>query len=391
VRGRKFVRNCVALILVMELAFTAEAQDLIVQASREVNTQALERRSTNTSTFGAFGVSITRQLSSNVGDFPAVSTAPGLTFHYDPGTQLFERSTTSLGPVFVERARTIGRGKIELGVSYLFLDFTELNGESVNGFSLGPRVGGSGGSIAIEQFDLHQHIIPLFLTYGITDRWDVNVLVPIVDSFFKARVSVGFGGRQFLFSTKNHDVGVGDVLLRTKYRLFGFEQFNVAVGSALRFPSGDEQDLRGRGDFILEPFLAASQEYDRLHLHLTSGLEVNIDDSDRSRVRYAGGFAVDVLKQQLALTLDLIGSSNIKTDRVVGPAPSFGGSGPLPPGVPSLPTRFVTPLNTNIVDLGVGIKGSIGPLTGFFTAFLPITDDGLRTDWTPAFGIEMGF
>jgi hypothetical protein len=127
---------------------------------------------------------------------------------------------------------------------------------------LGPRVGGSGGSIVIEKFGLHQHVIPLFATYGITDRWDVNVLLPIVDSSFNARVSVGFGGRQFSFSTKNNGVGLGDVLVRTKYRLFGFEQFNVAVGSAIRFPTGNENDLRGKRDFILEPFLAASQEYD---------------------------------------------------------------------------------------------------------------------------------
>jgi hypothetical protein len=144
-------------------------------------------------------------------------------------------------------------------------------------------------------------------------------------------------------------------------------------------------------DFILEPFLAASQEYDRFHLHLTSGLEVNVDDSDRSRVRYAGGVAFDVLRQQLALTLDLLGSSNLKTDRVVGAVPNLGGGGSLPPGIPSFPKQFVTPINTNIIDLGIGIKGSIGPFTGFFTAFLPITDDGLRTDWTPAFGIQMGF
>ncbi len=386
-KSGRTARSFIAIILILEMAFTAEARDLIGQTT----VRSQENRGASAPSFGSFGVTITRQLSSNVGDFPAVSTAPGLTFHYDSGTQLFERSTTSLGPVFVERARTIGQGKLEFGASYLFLDFTELNGENVDGFSLGPRVGGSGGSIVIEKFGLHQHVIPLFATYGITDRWDVNVLVPIVDSAFNARVSVGFGGRQFSFSTKNNGVGVGDVLLRTKYRLFGFNQFNVAVGSAIRFPSGDENALRGKGDFIFEPFLAASQEYDRFHLHLTSGLEVNVDDSDRSRVRYAGGVAFDVIRQQLALTLDLLGSSNLKTDRVVGAVPNFGGGGPLPPGIPGLPKQFVTPINTNIIDLGIGIKGSIGPFTGFFTAFLPITNDGLRTDWTPAFGIQMGF
>lgn len=385
------VKSWIVIILTLEMAFSAEAQNVLLQTSRAASLHAREERRASTPAFGDFGITITQQLSSNVADFPAVSTAPGITFSYDPGTQLFERSSTSLGPVFVERARTIGQGKFEFGASYLFIDFTELDGRNVDGFTLGPRVGGSGGSIVIEKFDLRQHVIPLFATYGITDRWDVNLLLPIIDSAFNARVGVGFGGQQFTFAGKNSSVGVGDLFLRTKYRLFGFNQFNVAVGSVIRFPTGDEEDLRGKGDFILEPFLAASQEYDRFHLHLSSGLEVNVDDSDRSRVRYSGGVAVDILKQQLALTLDLIGSSNLKTDRVVGPVPSFGGGGPLPPGVPSLPSQFVTPINTNIIDIGLGFKGSIGPVTGFFTAFLPITDDGLRADWIPAFGIQMGF
>lgn len=380
-------RSFVAVLLVVEMAFGAEAQNVIGQSHRSFNTRSQESRGAAPPVFGDFGTAITQQLSSNVTDFPAVSTTPGLTFNYDPSTQLFERSSTSLGPVFVERAQTIGKGKLEFGASYLFIDFTQLNGKSVNGFSLGPRTGGSGGSITIEKFDLRQHIIPVFATYGITDRWDVNLLVPIVDSTFRTRVKVGFGNSQFAFAGETSGVGVGDIFLRTKYRLFGFNQFNVAVGSTLRFPSGNEKKLRGKGDFIFEPFIAASQEYDRFHFHLATGIDVNFDNSNRSRARYSGGVAVDIVRQYLALTLDLLGSSNIKTERVVGSAPSFGG----PPGVSSLPTRFVSPLNTNIIDLGVGLKGNIGPFTGFFTAFLPITDDGLRADWIPAFGIQMGF
>ncbi|MGE4092998.1 MAG: hypothetical protein AB7G75_19385, partial [Candidatus Binatia bacterium] len=325
-------------------------------------------------------------------DFPAVSTAPGLTFRYDPATQLFERSTTSLGPVFVERARTIGQGKFEVGASYIYIDFTELDGRTVDGLFLPPRAGGSGGSLTLEKFNLRQTFVPLFVTYGITDRWDVNVLVPIISSDFNTRVSVGFFGSQFTFSTKNSGVGVGDVFLRTKYRLFGFNQFNTAVGLNMRFPLGDERDLRSKGDYIVEPFVTLSQEYDRFDFHLATGLEVNADDSDRSRVRYSGGFAVDLLRQQLALTVDLLGNSNLKTDNVVGRVPSFGGgAAPGLPGVPMLPQQFVSPLKTNIIDLGLGLKASIGPFTGFFTAFLPITDDGLRADWIPAVGIQMSF
>ena len=34
--------------------------------------------------------------------------------------------------------------------------------------------------LTFEEFDLESHVLSLYATYGITDRWDVNVLVPIV-------------------------------------------------------------------------------------------------------------------------------------------------------------------------------------------------------------------
>ena len=42
------------------------------------------------------------QMSANAADFPAISTAPGFTYRYDPNTQAFERSSNTLGPVYVE-------------------------------------------------------------------------------------------------------------------------------------------------------------------------------------------------------------------------------------------------------------------------------------------------
>ena len=31
-----------------------------------------------------------------------------------------------------------------------------------------------------DQFDIESHVVSLFATYGITDRWDVNILLPII-------------------------------------------------------------------------------------------------------------------------------------------------------------------------------------------------------------------
>ena len=288
-----------------------------------------------------FGLQITQQLSTNVADFPAISTTPGLTFRYDPQTQLFDRTTAPLGPVFVERARTVGRGKFEFGVSYLFIDFDNLNGDDVEEFG-GPAQNTPGLELSIDKFKLHSHIIPFFATYGITDRWDVNILLPIISTSFNSRVSLRIGPVNLLFADSNNSTGVGDLRLRTKYRLLSVgESFHIAVGSSMRFPSGNESDIHGTGDYILEPFLALSQEYGRFDFHLQTGFDFNFDDSDRNRFRYAGGIEVDLL-EQLGLTVDVMGSSSLKKDQVTGTAPAFGGP-PPPPGVPAPPRSFYDP------------------------------------------------
>ena len=69
---------------------------------------------------------LVKQLAPSAADFPAISTVPGFTYRYNPQIDEFERSSASLGPVFVERAHTLGQGKFDLGFSYLFVDFDEL-------------------------------------------------------------------------------------------------------------------------------------------------------------------------------------------------------------------------------------------------------------------------
>ena len=82
-----------------------------------------------------FQLNEAQQFAAAAADFPAVSTVPGLTFRYNPELQAFERSSGSLGPVYVERPQTIGRGKLDVGFSYLFQDFDKLDGDSLDGRS----------------------------------------------------------------------------------------------------------------------------------------------------------------------------------------------------------------------------------------------------------------
>ena len=80
---------------------------------------------------------VVQELATTAADFPAVSTVPGFTYRLNPELEVFERQPGPLGPVFVERPQTLGAGKFDIGVSYIFLDFDDLNGEDIDGLAYG--------------------------------------------------------------------------------------------------------------------------------------------------------------------------------------------------------------------------------------------------------------
>jgi hypothetical protein len=188
-------------------------------------------------------------------------------------------------------------------------------------------------------------------------------------------------------------VGVGDIQLRTKYHLYGMGGFNIASGLTLRVPSGDEDNFQGLGDPTLTPFFSLAQEYGRFDFHASSGVEFNFDDSDRSRVRYAGGVTITLI-EQLAVLADVVGSSGLKQDRISQRVNQFVNAS----GNSTTPASFIiehASVRTDIVDLNVGFKaspfGTQHSAVAFATVFIPLNNDGLRADFIPAVGVEVGF
>jgi hypothetical protein len=383
--------------------------------------------SSSLATFGLF----VKQLAPNAADFPAISTVPGFTYRYNPELLSFERSSASLGPVFVERPQTLGRGKFDIGMSYLFVDFEELEGQDLDKLSFRlahndccnernpppspgrPAFENDTADIFFEKFALRSHVLSFFATYGITERWDVNLLLPVVFTSLKLRargvLNNESGEGEHFFDADNERIeeirtvdddttGVGDLQIRTKYRLFSGEHFNLASGLALRLPTGRKNNFQGLGDTTLMPMAAAAFEWGRVDIHGSGGVEFNFDDFDRSRVRYAAGVTLRII-EQAAFLVDVIGNSNLKTDRIGVTVPQFvslrGKVDELPSqaGV-NLPDfrRFNRKLSTDIVDLNVGFKmNPFGSVVGFATVFVPLNDDGLRADAIPAVGLEMSF
>lgn len=372
---------------------------------------------------------LTQQLASSAADFPAISTVPGFTFRYNPALQAFERSSENLGPVFVERPHTVGRGKVDVGLSYLYVNFDELEGEQLDGLTFRglrhndccPLVGNPNApdfetdtaDLLFEEFDLESHVLSVFATYGITDRWDVNLLIPIIvtNLDITARAAVNNESRtdthsfepvasatdprvtQLTRSVDDSATGVGDLLLRTKYHFLDADDFDLASGLTLRIPTGDEDDFQGIGDTTLTPFFSVSQVYGPIDLHLSTGVEINTEDLDRTRVRYGAG-ATYQIGARLALLADVIGSSGVANDELSVEVPRFVNS---PAGSATInatnPTDTVSSdIRTDIVDLALGIKANFGPsAVGFISFFVPLNDEGLRAEVIPATGLEVSF
>jgi hypothetical protein len=365
---------------------------------------------------------LVQTLAPAAADFPAISTVPGLTYSYNPDLQAFERSSGSLGPVYVERPQTLGRGKLDIGIAYLYINFDELDGNDLDGLAFrglehndccsaanpppspgDPSFEIDTADLFFDQFGIESHVVSLFATYGITDRWDVNILLPIIHTSLevdsRAVLNNESGTGTHIFepgvteerrSIDDTKTGVGDLQLRTKYHLFSRNGFNLASGLNLRLPTGDEDDFQGLGDTTLTPFFSVSQEYGRFDFHLAAGVEINADDTERSRVRYAAGVTAGII-EPLAFLVDVIGNSNVTDQDISVTVPTFVNAPGTSTDNPS--TRTVPgELHTDIVDLALGFKAAFPhSLVGFAGVFVPLNDDGLRADVIPTANIEVSF
>ena len=70
-----------------------------------------------------------QQIVTLLSTFPFGSSSGGFTYTFDPALGTFSRSSESFGPLFAERALTIGRERGSLGVGLPAIDLRHLRGE----------------------------------------------------------------------------------------------------------------------------------------------------------------------------------------------------------------------------------------------------------------------
>lgn len=351
----------------------------------------------------------------------AASPASGVLFTYDPTLHTFVPSTTeSYGPVLTERAETIGKHRIFVAVTYQFLDFSSLDGIDLHHLPVAyshapfqvsacvsnpsdPQCDPSRpGFPAFEQeyittqnrIDLKAHQITLSGTFGLTNRIDISVDVPILDiglgitsaahivraapqpvasndALFGTTVN-GFyhffnandpaGSLDEVVSNSNRANGIGDVVFRVKGTVLKYERTRVALGLDIRTPTGDAQNFLGSGAIGLKPFIAASYA-GRVSPHVNLGYEYNGDSIIAGNLGtgslgklanqffYSGGVDIAVARR-LTLAADVLGDRLSSSGRLQ-PTSFANVDGVTQPGVQQV-TLFQGPVN--MVDISTGAK-----------------------------------
>ena len=425
------------------------------------------------------------QMATQFSTFPLGSSTGGLTYVFDSSVGTFRRGSTSFGPMFAERALTIGRRKLSAGFNYQHTSYSTFEGqnldngsikfylrhedcctvvltpESPTGFILTQQPNGTRLNPPFEG-DLIEADLKLKATtdttamlanYGVTDHWDVGLAVPFVrvnvDAQVTARVLrlVTFAApNAHAFDQHNpdaalvvrrtgHAIGLGDVVLRTKYHFLRKEGGGLAAAVDLRLPTGDEKELLGAGGVQSKFLLIASNERGRFGQHLNigytvaggvvAGTLVGFNSTPApDEINYSGGGEF-VVRPRFTLIGDFVG----RTLRRAGhldlvsknfeyasfppppappPAAAFGGSqGPDCGVLPGLPARGIpdltcksislkefTPRSGNLALL-MGTGGAKYNLTGNLLVsagvLFPLTNAGLRSRVTTVIGVDYAF
>lgn len=375
---------------------------------------------------GALISFITDALGSSIGSIPIGSTSGGETFRFQGGVPV--RTSTSSGPIFAERAQTLGRGRVLAGISRTGFRFATLRGvdmrnihltfthENVNFPGCDAQFGGDCSKYGIPvlendamdfrlSMDLHVNVTSLYMTYGVSDRFDLSLVVPIVQADFRGESDaqiLPFGGTaaaHYFAGTPANPVltahreslgssaGLGDAAVRLKVNLRETPDASFAFLVDGRFPTGSQDDLLGSGKFAGRALIILNSKFGDFSPHLNAGYLHHGGDQQNDAVLGTLGFD-HRMSDVFTLAADLVTELQVGNSKL-----------PLP-GIVTYDAPFRrTVMPTNIPDVRDDIvNGSFGfkmvpahNTTIVLNSLFPLNRGGLRPNLVYTAGIEYTF
>lgn len=401
-------------------------------------------------------------IANQVSTFPLASSSGGFTFSVNDRGEV-QPTSTNFGPLFAERGVTIGRRQFNLGMSFQATSYGSFEGIDLDSGELSfirehndccPATANNPTQVTNLTPEFERDLLrsnlrasidssttAFFANYGVTDRFDIGLAIPIVTVDLQATVDseilrTASGGNPLIhsfdgrgastesLSASGSATGLGDILIRAKYNFARTATSAFAAALDLRLPTGDEDNLLGTGATRTKIFFVGSGEYGRFSPHVNFGYTFSsgdasdeatsfdldpsqyalspdfvpneVDLSVPNEFNYVAGFSV-APSARVTLGFDIVGRTLLDVPRFELQNNTYPNRAP---GVP--PTAgFVAQDEFSVVseagnlNLLLGVVGGKINLGGTFllnlTVLFPLTDSGLKSSVTPVIGFDYVF
>ncbi len=355
-------------------------------------------------------------ITTSIGDVPIGGTSSGAVFSFDAnGVPI--ASSGSTGPIFGERAQTLGRGHLVVGVNGTSENFAAIRGVPLSDMSLAlthqnndPLSGNKLGDPTFEydyiqintSMRLSLQTYAAYITYGLANHVDLSVAVPLVHLTFNgtsiARIvtsNPGPADHYFKGTATNPQLvdtthssgnvtGVGDMSIRLKANLYQSAGAGFSLLADLRLPTGDQNNLLGTGTISWRALAIASTRWGFVEPHINVGYEY------QNAITETGAALTTVgLDARLASPITFAGE--VIGRWAVGPNVPLPGPASYIDGSVVQRTTFPNQRDNNL-DGAVGLKIGVGAgFTLLGNTIFPIQDNGVKSNLIWTVGLERSF
>ena len=342
------------------------------------------------------GVVATESIRLQTATFPIPSSSGGFTWTFDPALGVSTRRSRSFGPVFAERSFTTGMRKLNVAVNFQRTTFESFAGKPLSDFVLVEP-----SALAVTTFqssiELESQRTIVNATYGVTNRWDVGLIVPFARTHVVGeRRIVSTGGSISslapLLTLDRSAAGLGDIVFRSKFALTEAPALALAVGIDFKADTTDVEKLLGTDSTSAKLMIIGTSTRGDFATHFNVGYTFGgrvsgertigtrsvrfSDDYSRSEIGYVLGADI-AASSAITVAGDLVGRTMLDTlvPELVGPSFVATGKGTM-----------------NLLLGAIGVKVNVGGswlITG--SVLFPLNDNGLKPNVTPVIGLERAF
>ena len=365
-------------------------------------------------------------IGTSVSNLPISSTSSGTTYRFEGGVPV--ATSTSAGPIFAERAQTLGKGRFLVGATYNAFRFQKVRGVNIDDIAMtfthvnadfagcDTVFGGDCTLVGIPglendhmdlelDLDLNVTATVFTLNYGLFDFLDIGVAVPIIATSLSGVSTVQvqpFGGptaAHFFDGTPTNPelgasrtvsgsrTGLGDVSTRIKARIAQNETSAFGILADARFATGAEEDFLGAGHASIRGVGIASAQFGGFSPHANIGYVYRDSDLLTDAMLATIGFD-QMLSSWATLALDLISELQVGTSSLQLPTTHQFDV----PFERSVEPTNIPNIRDDIVNGSVGMKFITGPGILIITnALIPLNKGGLRTNVGFTVGLEYNF